>query len=333
MTPPVVLDGAALTYAPKRPSRRRAGQPSPTTPPRRGLYPTALTFDTGEYVAIVGTNGSGKSTLLRLISSEALPDSGTVTLFDTTLNAATPASQLRKVRARIGIAFATPSLDPVLTIRENLRLSAALHGLKHPDARISALTEQLGVSDRLDDRASHMSTGLLRRADLARVLLADPKLLLLDEPTSGLDSTSRTGFLDAIDRVRAADPHRTVVTVTHEDEEARRTQRVIVLSNGSVVADAPPDELARKLGSFVLVTTDAGLTEPIKALGLPPRCSGGSFYAKVPDQDTANRLLGLIASEGWNAALRRPSMLDASVILGDRASDSKEDPQAQDAPV
>jgi ABC-2 type transport system ATP-binding protein len=212
---------------------RRKGEPD-----RVALDGLSLESDK-EVLALLGPNGAGKSTLLGVISQTIDPDSG---------ERLKPAS-----REGLSIVFQTPALDQLLTVRENLHISGALHGVSRDDieTRISALAAELNIEDRLDDQVRHLSGGLARRSDLARALVPHPSLLLLDEPTSGLDIDARRAFWDSMARIRDQ-LGMTVLLATHLIDEAERSDRVAMISRGRCVAIDSPEHLSQSLGERVL---------------------------------------------------------------------------------
>lgn len=223
------------------------------------LADLTLTVQPGEHLALLGPNGAGKSTLLKLITGLDTPDRGSITVLGTAPQHA---------RARVGVIFQHPALDPLLTIRENLHLAAALTGLSGATDRLEETARTLGITDRLNDRVATLSGGLARRADLARALLTDPDLLLLDEPTSGLDPGARAHFLDALDQRRAAQPNLTILMSTHLMDEAERATRVALIAKGALVADGTPSELRACLGSDQLISVAAEHEHTLRDAGL-----------------------------------------------------------------
>lgn len=212
---------------------RRKGEPD-----RLALDAFSLQSDR-ETLALLGPNGAGKSTLMGVIAGTVTPESGT---------RIAPQS-----RAGISIVFQTPALDPLLSVRENLLVSAALHAVPRATARqrIVELSDQLGLTDRLGEQVRHLSGGLARRADLARALVPHPKLLLLDEPTSGLDIDARRNFWDAMGVIRSQ-LDMTVLLATHLIDEGERADRVAIMSAARCVALDTPQRLREGLGSRVL---------------------------------------------------------------------------------
>ena len=167
--------------------------------PVRALDAVSFTIEPGAHVALLGPNGSGKSTLLRVIAG---------------LQALAGGSIQRRPDLRFGVVFQSPALDPLLTVRENLRLQAALSAMPHPDDHIENLCAEHGLEDRLSDRVKTLSGGLARRVEFVRAILGEPDLLLLDEPSVGLDLPARAALLGAIEALRTERPEIAVVMST-----------------------------------------------------------------------------------------------------------------------
>lgn len=212
---------------------RRKGEPD-----RVALDGVSLESD-NEILALLGPNGAGKSTLMGVIAQTIRPDAG---------ERRTPTS-----RKGLSVVFQTPSLDQLLTVRENLRLSGALHGIpkREIEDRIEELATELSISDRLDEQVRHLSGGLARRADLARALVPRPTVLLLDEPTTGLDIDARRSFWESMGRIRER-LGMCVLLATHLIDEAERSDRVAMLSEGRLVGLDTPSRFRESLGSRVL---------------------------------------------------------------------------------
>lgn len=211
-----------------------------------------------ESIALLGPNGAGKSTLMGVLAGTLFPQNGTVH---------------RHADEDLGVVFQTPALDELLTVRENLELAGALHGMGKDAIHdgIEAIVAKLGLSDRMNQQVRHLSGGLKRRTDVARALLPSPGILLLDEPTSGLDVEARATLWSALDSIRT-ESEMAVLYATHLTEEAQRGDRVILIADGKIVVDGPPAELTQSLGSHVLRirTDDAQAVEAwSRSIGCP----------------------------------------------------------------
>ncbi len=233
------------------------------SPAREALRSVSLDVHAGEWIALLGPNGAGKSTLLRLIAGVEAPTSGDVSVLG--MN---PSRQAREVRRSLGLVFQQPALDALLTVRENLELFGAMHGMQGNslDDAVRAAAKSFDLDDRLNDRVRTLSGGLKRRADLARAVLPRPRLLLVDEPTTGLDHQARSGFLDLLEDLRRRHAT-TIVMSTHLMDEASRADRVVMLAEGRVVADGAPDALRSGLGSAAM-RASADAADGLRAAGL-----------------------------------------------------------------
>lgn len=188
------------------------------------LYP-------GEVVAVVGPNGSGKSTLLRLLATLVRPSAGRLEV----LGSAGDTMTASAVRRRIGYVGHDPALHPDLTLGENLQLVARLVGRDR--AAADTALRAVGLAGAADRRVRICSAGMRRRAELARMLLCQPELLLLDEAHAALDAASR-GLVDevATDVVARGG---VAVLVTHDPGAvAPLAGRILRLSQGRLIAEA-----------------------------------------------------------------------------------------------
>jgi putative ABC transport system ATP-binding protein len=184
-----------------------------------------LAIGGGTLVAVIGASGSGKSTLLNLIAGIDRPTAGSVRVAGTEVGALGE-SALSGWRGRtVGIVFQFFQLLPTLTALENTLLPIEL-------CKTMALLERVGLGDQLDKLPAALSGGQQQRAAIARALANDPPVLLADEPTGNLDSKNGAAVLALLAELAAAG--KTVVTVTHEREVAKRADRVIELVDGRV---------------------------------------------------------------------------------------------------
>ena len=152
----------------------------------------------------------------------------------------------------MGVTFQSPSLDPILTIGENLLTHAQLLGMGATAAndRINELLRIFRLSDRKNTRVKELSGGLARRAELAKTLLAKPKILLLDEPTTGLDPSARLEFWHELRELR--DEGMTILVTTHLMDEADLCDELIFMVQGRCAATGKPNDLKEELTDDII---------------------------------------------------------------------------------
>jgi ABC-2 type transport system ATP-binding protein len=164
------------------------------------------------------------------------------------------------LRAAIGFLTEAPGLWDRLTVRQNLRVHARLHGVSRPERAVDAAMELFGVADRAAETPAVLSKGLRQRVALARTLLHDPPVVLLDEPTSGLDPESARDVRELVVRLRH--DRRAVVISTHNlDEVDRLADRVALLSTRLVAVDSPGSLRARAFGTRVRITLTTAVAQ------------------------------------------------------------------------
>jgi putative ABC transport system ATP-binding protein len=206
----------------------------------------------GEFTAIMGPSGSGKSTLMHILAGLDAPTSGEVWLGQVEIGRM-PDAQLTLVRRRrVGFVFQSFNLVPTLDVRGNLLLPFELDG-RRPDvkeaARLEALIDSLGLRDRLTHRPHELSGGQQQRVAIARALVTGPEVVFADEPTGNLDSKTGRDVLGLLRQ--AATDGQTIVMVTHDPIAASHADRVVVLGDGTIVADRPRST-AEEISAFML---------------------------------------------------------------------------------
>jgi ABC-2 type transport system ATP-binding protein len=206
----------------------------------KALDDVSITVEQGAFVALLGVNGAGKTTLFSLITRLYDNVSGRIEVFGHDVRR-TPGPAL----AELGVVFQSRALDADLSVAQNLAYHATLHGLARATARsrADAVTAAIGLADLRTTRVARLSGGQQRRAEIARALLHEPRLLLLDEPTVGLDVASRREVVRSV-RALAADRGVGVLWATHILDEVEPGDRVVVLHKGRVLADASAAALA-----------------------------------------------------------------------------------------
>ncbi|MEI8138907.1 MAG: ABC transporter ATP-binding protein [bacterium] len=203
------------------------------------LKKVSVSVQPGETVAIIGPSGAGKSTLLHALGGLDQPTEGTVWFKEQTLYGMTPRERTL-IRARhIGFVFQSYHLLPELDVLENVLLpTMAFWKMRRQRAahrqRAEALLETVGLSDRMGHTPLELSGGEQQRVALARALMNEPELVLADEPTGNLDSVTGESILKCLFAMTQERRH-TLILVTHNDEVAKRCDRIIHMKDGCVV--------------------------------------------------------------------------------------------------
>jgi ABC-2 type transport system ATP-binding protein len=281
---------------------------------RTALAGVTFTVDERETFALLGPNGSGKTTLFRILSTLYTPDSGKARVLGFDLG-----TEAHEIRKRIGIVFQNPSLDPKLTVRENLTHHGRLYGLagRRLAARIDEMLGRLRISDRADHLVETLSGGLARRVELARGLLHSPALLILDEPSMGLDPGARHDLHTYLEDLRQNEGV-TILVTTHLIEEADNASRVLVLHEGQVVALDSPSALKDQIGGDVISLVTGQPEELSRKIvdrfGLSPTVLDGSVRLEKRDAhafipELFESFPGLIDS----VTLARPTLEDVFI--------------------
>ena len=196
----------------------------------------------GECFGILGPNGAGKTSTIRMIYGFSPMTDGSLKIFGL------PISQnMRASKARIGVCQQENSLDPDLTVAQNLEVFARYFNIppKVAHERARSLLRFMALDHRQETKAIELSGGLVRRLVLARALINQPELLVLDEPTTGLDPQSRHQVWERLEELRAKGL--TVLLTTHYmDEASRLCDRLLIMDQGRILVQGKPEELIRK---------------------------------------------------------------------------------------
>ena len=198
-----------------------------------------LSFEKGEFAAIVGPSGSGKTTLLNMLGGLDNPTSGEVTIGGTDISSLN-SSQLINFRLfNIGFVFQAYNLIPVLTAKENVEFVMHLQGRPKAEreARTKELLDSVGLGERMNSRPSKMSGGQQQRVAVARALASKPQFVLADEPTANLDSEATGNLLDIMEKLNK-DEGTTFIFATHDARVMKKARRVITIEDGKVLSDS-----------------------------------------------------------------------------------------------
>lgn len=206
----------------------------------RALDGVSLQISGGQFAAVVGPSGSGKSTLLHLLGALDSPDSGSIRFNGVDIAGLDEDQQAILRRHRVGFVFQFFNLLPSLSAWENVAIPKLLAGQRLSRVRAEAehLLDLVGLARRADHRPAELSGGQMQRVAVARALMMDPPLILADEPTGNLDSGTGVAVLELLrDISHGSGVDRAVVMVTHNDEAAAATDRVITLQDGHLKSD------------------------------------------------------------------------------------------------
>ena len=196
------------------------------------------TFNTGEFILLLGQSGSGKSTLLNLISGIDAPDSGNIVVNGVAINRMSERQRTLFRRERIGFIFQFFNLLPTLTVFENVTLAMQLNGgvTKAKAKETRAILERVGLSHRQNAFPDRLSGGEQQRVAILRAILHNPTLLLADEPTGNLDEeTGRTILQLLLELTRQV--NKTLIMATHNPEIVPLADKVYRLKNGNLLPE------------------------------------------------------------------------------------------------
>jgi lipooligosaccharide transport system ATP-binding protein len=203
----------------------------------------------GEAFGFLGPNGAGKSSTMRMIGCVSRPTGGTLRILGLD-----PARDGARIRARLGVCPQLDTLDPELTVRQNLTVYAKYFGINRRTARAKAdeLLDFVQLTDRANARTDPLSGGMKRRLTIARALVNDPEIVLLDEPTTGLDPQARHLVWERLFRLKQQGV--TLVLTTHYMDEAEQLcDRLVVMDHGKIVATGAPRELIERYSTREVV--------------------------------------------------------------------------------
>ncbi|MDE6753610.1 MAG: ABC transporter ATP-binding protein [Muribaculaceae bacterium] len=196
-----------------------------------------LEIKEGEFVSIMGPSGCGKSTLLNIIGLLDSPTTGTVSILNTDTNSLGDSKMSSFRNTNIGFVFQSFHLIPSLNVTDNVALPLSYrHGLSASERKkkVEEVLSRLGLSHRMRHFPSQLSGGQCQRVAIARAIVGDPKIVLADEPTGNLDSKMGQEVMDILHQLNREDG-RTIVMVTHNETQARMTDRILRFFDGRQV--------------------------------------------------------------------------------------------------
>lgn len=225
----LALQEVTYTYSPEETNMRKA------------VESMSFSINDGEWIAIVGHNGSGKSTIAKLMNGLLFPQEGQVRVLGESLNE----ENLWAIRSQMGMVFQNPDNQFVgATVQDDVAFALENNGVPFEDmvVRVQESLAQVKMNQYLNSEPHHLSGGQKQRVAIAGALALKPRILILDEATSMLDPQGREEVLATIHQLRE-DTHLTVLSITHDLEEALLADRILVMNNGRKYAEGTPAEI------------------------------------------------------------------------------------------
>lgn len=240
----------------------------------------------GELFAFLGVNGAGKSTTINMLCGQLAKDSGEIKVCDIDQDL-----DSESVKYEIGVVFQNSVLDKNLSVKDNLISRAALYGItgERLKQRIKELSELLNLHNLFKRPVGKLSGGELRRVDIARALIHEPKILILDEPTTGLDPQTRKMMWDVITKMRN-EKHMTVFLTTHYMEETAMADYVIIIDGGKIVAEGSPVALKNQYVKDYILLYNVTV-ESVNKLNLPFETISGGYKIEIENTIIATELI------------------------------------------
>jgi len=206
----------------------------------RAVDGISFSVEAGEFFGFLGPNGAGKTTTISILTGQLRPTSGRAWVAGCDV-----VTEREMLKPQIGVVFEFQNLYQRLNARDNLIFSAGLYGV--PKGRVDEVLQQVGLSERANDRLKNYSNGMKQRLLIARALLHQPNVLFLDEPTRGLDPAMARSIRNLV--AELARGGITIFLTTHYMEEADQLcHRVAILDQGRIVALDSPQNLKRQFG-------------------------------------------------------------------------------------
>ena len=231
------------------------------------LDTVSLTITEGEFAAIMGPSGSGKSTLLHCLAGLDTPTSGNVLIAGQDLSGMKDKQLTAVRRDRLSFIFQSFNLLPTLSAEENILLPQRLAHRKPQRDWYDAVISTLGIGDRLSHRPHELSGGQQQRVAVARALVGRPEVVFADEPTGALDTASAASLLETL-ATMCEHLGQTVVMVTHDEQAAATTNRIIRLRDGRITG---VEAVRRPAGTRVAGSGARHAAGPSPAAGPAPR--------------------------------------------------------------
>lgn len=231
--------------------------------PRPALKDISFTIKQGEWIAIIGHNGSGKSTLAKTINGLLLPESGIVKVGNQTLNE----ENIWSIRRRVGMVFQNPDNQFVgSTVEDDVAFGLENQGISREEMviRVQDALEKVRMIDFAKREPARLSGGQKQRVAIAGVVALRPDIIILDEATSMLDPEGREEVISTIKKIKD-ESNLTVISITHDIDEAANANRILVMKQGELVNEGTPEEIFSAGSELINLGLDLPFPEKLKS--------------------------------------------------------------------
>ena len=233
-----------------------------TTDTSPALNDISLSIEAGEWVAIIGHNGSGKSTLAKTINGLIAPNQGEVTVGGLILSE----QNIWEIRKLVGMVFQNPDNQFVgSTVQDDVAFGLENQGIPRDEMidRVIDAIERVKMSEFMEKEPARLSGGQKQRAAIAGVVALRPAIIILDEATSMLDPQGRQEVLATVKAIKEK-ANLTVISITHDIDEAANANRIIVIKNGEVIQEGTPEEIFASGEKLIEMGLDLPFPEKLK---------------------------------------------------------------------
>lgn len=220
----------------------------------------SFNVDSGKYISIIGHNGSGKSTIAKLLIGLLEPNKDSIKAFSLELND----KNIHEIRQRIGIVFQNPDNQFVgSTVRDDIAFGLENRCVpqENMDEIINKFAKKVHMENFLDKEPENLSGGQKQRVAIAGILAMNPDVIIFDEATSMLDPKGKREVRESIDEMRKENPNLTIISITHDLEEAFSSDEVIILKKGKLIVDDTPENILKNREIFAKCELDLPFKE------------------------------------------------------------------------